>query len=224
MSRTKLAMNALTKYVAGAVLMGAPLFLSAGTIHYRGAWLLLGLLMIPMLILGVGLLIFSPELLERRLKSKEKREKQSGVVRLSGLSFIVGFVVAGLDHRFGWSAVPSELIIGSSALLLLSYLGYMEVMRENVWLSRTIEVAENQKVIDTGLYSVVRHPMYLFTLLLFLSMPLVLGSIWALIPFAINIPVIVIRTLDEERLLKAELEGYTDYCSRVKWRILPLVW
>ena len=224
MSRTKLAVNALTKYVAGAVLMGAPLFLSAGTLHYRGAWLLLGLLMIPMLILGVGLLIFSPELLERRLNSKEKREKQSGVVRLSGLSFIVGFVVAGLDHRFGWSAVPSELIIGSSALLLLSYLGYMEVMRENVWLSRTIEVSDNQKVIDTGLYSVVRHPMYLFTLLLFLSMPLVLGSIWALIPFAINIPVIVIRTLDEERLLKAELEGYADYCSRVKWRILPLVW
>ena len=224
MSRTRLAANALTKYVAGAVLMGAPLFLSAGTIHYRGAWLLLGLLMIPMLILGVGLLIFSPELLERRLKSKEKREKQSGAVRLSGLSFIVGFVVAGLDHRYGWSAVPSELVIGSSALLLLSYLGYMEVMRKNVWLSRTIEVSDNQKVIDTGLYSVVRHPMYLFTLLLFLSMPLVLGSIWALIPFAINIPVIVVRTLDEERLLKAELEGYADYCNRVKWRILPLVW
>ncbi|MBR0339183.1 MAG: hypothetical protein IIX40_03205, partial [Alistipes sp.] len=183
MNRAKLALNALVKYLAGALLMGAPLFLSAGTLHYRGAWLLLGLLMIPMLILGVGLLIFSPELLERRLKSKEKREKQSGVVRLSGLSFIVGFVVAGLDHRFGWSAVPSELIIGSSALLLLSYLGYMEVMRENVWLSRTIEVSDNQKVIDTGLYSVVRHPMYLFTLLLFLSMPLVLGSIWALIPF-----------------------------------------
>jgi protein-S-isoprenylcysteine O-methyltransferase Ste14 len=224
MSRTKLAVNALTKYVAGAVLMGAPLFLSAGTLHYRGAWLLLGLLMIPMLILGVGLLIFSPELLERRLKSKEKREKQSGVVRLSGLSFIVGFVVAGLDHRFGWSAMPNELIIGSSALLLLSYGGYMEVMRENVWLSRTIEVAENQKLIDTGLYAVVRHPMYLFTLLFFLSMPLVLGSYWALIPFAINIPVIVVRTLDEERLLKAELEGYTDYCSRVKWRIVPFVW
>ncbi|MBR2026335.1 MAG: isoprenylcysteine carboxylmethyltransferase family protein [Alistipes sp.] len=224
MSRTKLAVNALTKYVAGAALMGAPLFLSAGTLHYRGAWLLLGLLMIPMLILGIGLLILSPELLERRLNSKEKRKKQSGVVRLSGLSFIVGFVVAGLDHRFGWSAAPSELVIGSSALLLLSYLGYMEVMRENIWLLRTIEVAENQKVIDTGLYSVVRHPMYLFTLLLFLSMPLVLGSIWALIPFAINIPVIVIRTLDEERLLKAELEGYTDYCNRVKWRILPLIW
>ena len=224
MSRTKLAANALTKYVAGAVLMGAPLFLSAGTLHYRGAWLLLGLLMIPMLILGVGLLIFSPELLERRLKSKEKREKQSGVVRLSGLSFIVGFVVAGLDHRYGWSTMANGVVIGSSALLLLSYLGYMEVMRENVWLSRTIEVSDNQKVIDTGLYSVVRHPMYLFTFLLFLSMPLILGSWWALIPFAINIPVIVIRTLDEERLLKAELEGYADYCTHVKWRILPLVW
>ena len=204
--------------------MGAPLFLSAGTIHYQGAWRLLGLLLIPMVILGVGLLIFSPELLERRLKSKEKREKQSGVVRLSGLSFIVGFVVAGVDHRYGWSAMSSELVICSSALLLLSYGGYMEVMRENIWLSRTIEVTENQKVIDTGLYSIVRHPMYLFTLLLFLSMPLVLGSYWALIPFAINIPVIVVRTLDEERLLEAELEGYTDYCSRVKWRIVPFVW
>ena len=224
MNRANLALNALLKFSAGAILMGAPLFLSAGTIHYQGAWRLLGLLLIPMVILGVGLLIFSPELLERRLKSKEKREKQSGVVRLSGLSFIVGFVVAGLDHRYGWSAMPSELVIGSSALLLLSYGGYMEVMRENIWLSRTIEVTENQKVIDTGLYSIVRHPMYLFTLLLFLSMPLVLGSYWALIPFAINIPVIVVRTLDEERLLKAELEGYTDYCSRVKWRIVPFVW
>ena len=219
-----MALNAIVKYVAGALLMGTPLFLAAGNIHYRGAWLLLGLLFVPMFILGVGLLIFSPELLMRRLNSKEKREKQSGVVRLSGLSFIVGFVVAGLDYRYGWSAMPNEVVIGGSVLLLLAYVGYMEVMRENVWLSRTVEVAENQKVVSTGLYAVVRHPMYLFTLLLFLSMPLVLGSYWALIPFAINIPVIVVRTLDEERLLKAELEGYTDYCSRVKWRILPLVW
>ena len=224
MNRARLALNAIVKYVAGALLMGTPLFLAAGNIHYRGAWLLLGLLFVPMFILGVGLLIFSPELLMRRLNSKEKRKKQSGVVRLSGLSFIVGFVVAGLDYRYGWSAMPHGATIGSSALLLLSYIGYMEVMRENIWLSRTIEVAENQKVIDTGLYAIVRHPMYLFTLLLFLSMPLVLGSMWALIPFAINIPVIVVRTLDEERLLKAELEGYTDYCSRVKWRILPFVW
>ena len=219
-----MALNAIVKYVAGALLMGTPLFLAAGNIHYRGAWLLLGLLFVPMFILGVGLLIFSPELLMRRLNSKEKRKKQSGVVRLSGLSFIVGFVVAGLDYRYGWSAMSNEVVIGGSVLLLLAYVGYMEVMRENVWLSRTVEVAENQKVVSTGLYAVVRHPMYLFTLLLFLSMPLVLGSYWALIPFAINIPVIVVRTLDEERLLKAELEGYTDYCSRVKWRILPLVW
>ena len=224
MNRAKLALNAIVKYVAGALLMGTPLFLAAGNIHYRGAWLLLGLLFVPMFILGVGLLIFSPELLMRRLNSKEKRKKQSGVVRLSGLSFIVGFVVAGLDYRYGWSAMSNEVVIGGSVLLLLAYVGYMEVMRENVWLSRTVEVAENQKVVSTGLYAVVRHPMYLFTLLLFLSMPLVLGSYWALIPFAINIPVIVVRTLDEERLLKAELEGYTDYCSRVKWRILPLVW
>ena len=219
-----MALNAIVKYVAGALLMGTPLFLAAGNIHYRGAWLLLGLLFVPMFILGVGLLIFSPELLMRRLNSKEKRKKQSGVVRLSGLSFIVGFVVAGLDYRYGWSAMSNEVVIGGSVLLLLAYVGYMEVMRENVWLSRTVEVAENQKVVSTGLYAVVCHPMYLFTLLLFLSMPLVLGSYWALIPFAINIPVIVVRTLDEERLLKAELEGYTDYCSRVKWRILPLVW
>ena len=219
-----MALNAFVKYLAGVLLMGTPLFLAAGNIHYQGAWLLLGLLFVPMFILGVGLLIFSPELLMRRLNSKEKRKKQSGIVRLSGLSFIVGFVVAGLDYRYGWSVVPNGVVIGSSALLLLSYVGYMEVMRENIWLSRTIEVAENQKVIDTGLYAIVRHPMYLFTLLLFLSMPFILGSWWALIPFAINIPVIVVRTLDEERLLKAELEGYADYCSRVKWRILPFVW
>ena len=224
MGRAKLALNAFVKYLAGALLMGAPLFLAANSVHYRGAWLLLGLLFVPMFILGVGLLIFSPELLMRRLNSKEKRKKQSGIVRLSGLSFIVGFVVAGLDYRFGWSIMTNEVVAVSSAILLLAYIGYMEVMRENIWLSRTVEVAENQKVIDTGLYSVVRHPMYLFTLLLFLSMPFILGSWWALIPFAINIPVIVVRTLDEERLLKAELEGYADYCTRVKWRILPFVW
>ena len=223
-NRAILALKALIKTVMGFILMGLPLFLSAGTIHYRGAWLLLALLFVPMLLLGIGLIAYSPELLARRLKSKEKRPKQSGVIRLSGLMFIAGFILAGLDARYGWSAVPMSVVIGASVVFLLSYAGYVEVMRENVWLSRTVEVVEGQKVVSTGLYSIVRHPMYLTTLTLFLSMPLILGSWWAVIPFLLYIPIIVIRTLDEERLLIAELDGYAEYCTRVKWRIVPFIW
>lgn len=223
-NRAILALKALIKTVMGFILMGLPLFLAAGTIHYRGAWLLLALLFAPMLLLGIGLIAYSPELLARRLKSKEKRAKQSGVIRLSGLMFIAGFVIAGLDARYGWSAVPMGVVIGASVVFLLSYGAYVEVMRENVWLSRTVEVVEGQKVVSTGLYGIVRHPMYLATLTLFLSMPLVLGSWWAVIPFLLYIPIIVIRTLDEERLLIAELDGYAEYCTRVKWRIVPFIW
>ena len=223
-SRLALSISALIKSVLGAILMGLPLFLSAGTLHYQGAWLLLALLFIPMIAVGIGLIIFAPELLARRLNSKEKRSKQSGVVRLSGLMFIAGFVVAGLDARYGWSEMPTSATICASAIFLLSYAAYVEVMRENVWLSRTIEVAEDQKVISTGLYSIVRHPMYLATLTLFLSMPLVLGSWWAVIPFLFYIPIIVVRILDEERFLIVELDGYADYCQRVKWRIVPFIW
>ena len=223
-NRVALVVNALVKTLVGALLMGLPLFLSAGTLSYRGAWLLMALLFVPMVVVGIGLLIFSPELLERRLNSKEKRSKQSGVVRFSGLMFLVGFVIAGLDTRYGWSLMPTAVTVVASAVFLLSYAMYIEVMRENVWLSRTIEVVDGQKVISTGLYGVVRHPMYLATLGLFLVMPLILGSWWAVAVFACYIPIIVIRIADEERLLLAELDGYADYCTRVRWRIVPFVW
>ena len=191
---------------------------------YVGAWRLLAVLFIPMIIFGLAALILSPDLLARRLKSKEERTTQSGVVRLSGLLFVVGFVVAGLDFRFGWSNVSQTTIWIACGVFIVGYLLYAEVMRENVWLSRTIEVSEGQKVIDKGLYGVVRHPMYLATLLMFLAMPLVLGSWWAVVPFVGYVPVIVVRALDEEKLLTKELDGYADYCKRVRWHIVPLVW
>ena len=222
--RGALALGAVVKSVAGLAIMGLLLFLPAGGFDYRGAWLLLALLFIPMTILGVAMLILSPNLLRRRLKAKEERSKQSFVVRLSGLMFIVGFVVAGLDHRYGWSAVPLSAVVVASVIFLVAYAMYVEVIRENEWLSRTVEVSEGQQVVSTGLYGVVRHPMYLATLFLFLSMPIILGSWWAVIPFLCYIPIIVLRTIDEERLLVSQLDGYADYCRRVRWRIIPYVW
>lgn len=219
-----LAVSALTKFLVGVVAVAALLFAPAGSLGYVGAWRLLAVLFIPMIIFGLAALILSPDLLARRLKSKEERTTQSGVVRLSGLLFIVGFVVAGLDYRFGWSNVSQTTIWIACGVFIVGYLLYAEVMRENVWLSRTIEVSEGQKVIDNGLYGVVRHPMYLATLLMFLAMPLVLGSWWAVAPFVGYVPVIVVRTLDEEKLLTKELEGYADYCKRVRWHIVPFVW
>lgn len=219
-----LAVSALTKFLVGVVAVAALLFAPAGSLGYVGAWRLLAVLFIPMIIFGLAALILSPDLLARRLKSKEERTTQSGVVRLSGLLFIVGFVVAGLDYRFGWSNVSQRAIWIACGVFVVGYLLYAEVMRENVWLSRTIEVSEGQRVIDNGLYGVVRHPMYLATLLMFLSMPLVLGSWWAVAPFVGYVPVIVVRALDEEKLLTKELEGYADYCKRVRWHIVPFVW
>ena len=217
-------MSALTKFLVGVVAVAALLFAPAGSLGYVGAWRLLAVLFIPMIIFGLAALILSPDLLARRLKSKEERTTQSGVVRLSGLLFVVGFVVAGLDFRFGWSNVSQTTIWIACGVFIVGYLLYAEVMRENVWLSRTIEVSEGQKVIDKGLYGVVRHPMYLATLLMFLAMPLVLGSWWAVVPFVGYVPVIVVRALDEEKLLTKELDGYADYCKRVRWHIVPLVW
>lgn len=219
-----LAVSALTKFLVGVVAVAALLFAPAGSLGYVGAWRLLAVLFIPMIIFGLAALILSPDLLARRLKSKEERTTQSGVVRLSGLLFVVGFVVAGLDFRFGWSNVSQTTIWIACGVFIVGYLLYAEVMRENVWLSRTIEVSEGQKVIDKGLYGVVRHPMYLATLLMFLAMPLVLGSWWAVVPFVGYVPVIVVRALDEEKLLTKELDGYADYCKRVRWHIVPLVW
>lgn len=223
-SRGALAIGGVLKFTAGLGIMTLLLFLPAGTIHYAGGWRLLLTLFCPMLIFGIVLLIKSPKLLERRLHSKERRNVQSGVIRLSGLIFFAGFVVAGLDFRFCWSSVPQAVIYAAEAIFIAGYILYAEVMRENEWLSRTIEVSEGQQVVSTGLYAIVRHPMYAATLLIFLTMPLILGSWWAFAIFTIYIPTIVIRILDEERLLHEELDGYRAYCQKVRWHILPFIW
>ena len=222
--REALVLNGLVKYIAGLVIMALLLFLPAGTMHYLGGWLLLLLLFVPMLIFGIVLVIAAPDLLARRLKSKEKRSVQSGIIRFSGLMFIAGFVVAGLDFRFVWSVDPQAVVYTAEALFLISYILYAEVMRENEWLSRTVEVSVGQTVVSTGLYSIVRHPMYTTTVLLFLTMPLILGSWWAFAIFMLYIPMIVARIIDEERLLAVELDGYAEYCKCVRWRLLPFVW
>ena len=220
----KLILNALIKYVMGLVLVGCLLFLPAGTLAYPNAWLFIGLLFVPMLILGIFLFVRSPDLLEKRLGVREKENTQKGVVAVSGLLFVGGFVVAGLDHRFGWSGVPRWALLTASAILLLSYALYAEVMRENAYLSRTVEVQENQKVVDTGLYGIVRHPMYAVTLWLFLSIPVVLGSWWSLLCFVPYILVMAVRIVNEERVLEEGLEGYADYKKKVRFRLIPFVW
>ena len=224
MNRKKLAIRALIKFLIGLLLVGGLLFLPAGGFHYFNGWLFLGLLFVPILFLGILLLVKSPELLEKRLDSKEKEAAQKGVVALSGLCFFLGFVVAGLDFRFGWSSVPRWVVVAASALLLISYGLYAEVMRENAYLSRTVKVHENQKVVDTGLYGIVRHPMYAVTVVLFLSIPLVLGSWWSLICF-VHYPILIVaRIRNEEQVLETGLEGYADYKKRVKYRLIPFVW
>ena len=220
----KLAFSALIKWAVGLLFVGVLLFLPAGSFTYMNAWLFIGLLFGPMLLLGTVLLISSPDLLAKRLGVKEKESTQKGVVAASGLLFIAGFTVAGLDYRFAWSDVPLWVVITASALLLISYALYAEVMRENAYLSRTVEVQENQKVIDTGLYGIVRHPMYAVTVWLFLSIPLVLGSWWAFLCFVPYVAVIVVRIRNEEKILEIGLHGYADYKKRVKYRLFPFVW
>ena len=220
----KLIINALTKYFLGLALVGALLFLPAWTLHYPEAWLFLGLLFIPMLIMGIVLFAKAPALLEKRLQNKEKEAAQRGVVALSGLMFLSGFVICALDFRSGWSYVPFWLVTVASVLFLIGYGAYAEVMRENAYLSRTVEVRENQRVIDTGLYGIVRHPMYLATLFMFLSIPLILGSFWGLIPFAIYPVLTVIRIVNEEKVLTKELDGYSEYKKKVKCRLIPFIW
>lgn len=220
----RLAIRALIKYTLGIVLVGAMLFLPAGSFHYSGAWLFMGLLFIPMLFLGIVLFLKAPHLLEKRISAKESEKTQKGVVALSGLLFALGFLVAGLDYRFGWSRVPLWVVIISSLLLLISYATYAEVMRENAYLSRTVEVQKDQKVVDTGLYGIVRHPMYAVTVWLFFSIPLVLGSFWSLLCFAPYLAVIVIRIINEEKVLEQGLVGYAEYKKRVKYRLFPWIW
>ena len=220
----RLFFNMVIKFVVGFLFMATFLFLSAGSLFYFDAWLFLALLFIPMLILGIILFVKAPDLLEKRLSVKEKERTQKGVVGFSALLFLAGFFVAGFDFRFGWSAVPLWLVIIASVVLIISYALYAEVMRENAYLSRTVEVQKNQKVVDSGLYAVVRHPMYAVTIWLFLSIPLVLGSLWALLCFAFYPIIIVVRIINEEKILDNGLSGYKEYKQKVRWRLLPFVW
>ena len=220
----KLLANALIKFTCGLLLVGLLIFLPAGTLAYPAGWLLMGILFVPMLIAGFVMLYKAPALLEKRLDAKEKQSAQKGVLGFSALMFVGGFVVAGLDYRFGWSRVPLWVTIAATALFLLSYLLYAEVMRENAYLSRTIRVEEGQRVVDTGLYAIVRHPMYMATIFLFLSIPLVLGSWYALLVFAAYPAIIIVRLKDEEQLLTRELPGYAEYKKKVPFRIIPFIW
>ena len=220
----KLLLSAFTKYLIGLLLVGALLFLPAGSLGYLNGWLFICLLFLPMLVLGVILFIKSPKLLEKRIDAKEKEGTQKGVVAVSGLLFVAGFVVAGLDFRFGWSYVPVWVVVIASVVLLIAYALYAEVMRENAYLSRTVEIQEDQRVVDTGLYGIVRHPMYAVTVWLFLAIPIVLGSWWSLVCFAPYVVVIIVRIKSEEKILEAGLEGYSEYKKRVKYRIIPFVW
>jgi len=220
----KLLCNALVKFTCGLVLVALLLFWPAGTLQYRNGWLFIGLLFVPMLIAGFVMFFKSPDFLAKRLDAKEKQATQKGVLAFSGLMFIAGFVVAGLDHRFSWSRMPAAVTIAAAVLFLVSYALYAEVMRENAYLSRTIKVEEGQKVVDTGLYGIVRHPMYMATVLLFLMIPIILGSWYALIVFAFYPAIIVVRLKDEEELLTRELPGYAAYKQKVKYRMIPFVW
>ena len=221
---TKLFLSAIAKFLLGVVLIGALLFLPAGTVNYPQGWLLMGILFIPMFIAGLVMMARNPNLLRSRLNAKEKEREQSLVVKLSGLMFLVGFILAGLSYRFGWLMLPRWVSLLGAALFLISYALYAEVLRENTWLSRTIEVQEGQQVVSTGLYGIVRHPMYAVTLTLFLSMPLVLGSALSFIVFLAYPAIIVKRLLNEEEVLARELKGYTAYMQKVRWRLIPFVW
>ena len=220
----KLLFSALIKVTLGILLVGALIFLPAGTLAFAKGWLLMGLLFIPMLIAGFVMLFKAPKLLAKRLDAKEKQGDQKLVVAMSGLMFVAGFVVAGLDYRYSWSRMPMAVTVASSVLFLLAYGLYAEVLRENAYLSRTVKVEEGQTVISTGLYGIVRHPMYAATILLFIMMPLVLGSWYAAIIFLAYPVLIVIRMTGEEKLLLKELPGYGQYREKVKYRIIPFIW
>lgn len=220
----KLAFRAVSRYLLGVLLVGILIFLPAGTLDYLYGWILMAVLFIPMFIAGIVLMIKNPNLLVERLDVKEKRSEQSTVIKLSGLMFLAGFIVAGLGVRLDWYILPLWVVVIASLIFVISYGLYAEVLRENTYLSRTIKVQENQKVIDTGLYGIVRHPMYSVTLLMFMSMPLVLGSVFSFLIFLAYPFIIARRIRDEEELLEKELDGYIEYKSRVKYRLIPFVW
>ena len=216
--------QALVKYFWGVILLGTVVFLPAWSLHYWQGWLLMGILFVPMFVAGLVMLKKNPDLLRKRLNAKEQEAEQKAVVKLSGLLFIIAFVIAGLNWRFGWWVLPDWAVWVAAGLFLASYILYAEVLRENTYLSRTIEVQENQKVIDTGLYGIVRHPMYMATTVLFLAMPLVLASPISFFIMLGYIPVIARRINNEEKVLEDGLEGYAEYKKKVKYRILPFIW
>lgn len=220
----KLFSQALVKFFSGLLLAGLLLFLPAGTFGYRQAWLLIGILFVPMFIAGLIMMKKSPELLRKRLNVKEEQNEQKLVILFSGLLFLAVFVIAGFNFRFGWIVLPAAVSYAAAAVFLAGYALYAEVLKENEYLSRTIEVQEGQKVVDTGLYGVVRHPMYMTTILLFLSMPLVLGSLISFLLMLLYLPIIAARIKNEEKVLEEGLEGYADYKKRVRWRMIPFIW
>lgn len=220
----KLFVGAITKFMLGVALVGVLIFLPAGTFFFFNGWLLMGILFVPMFLAGIVMMFKNPDLLKSRLNAKEKQLEQSLVVKLSGLMFLSGFIVAGLGVRFHWYVLPIGIVVGAAMVFLVAYILYAEVLRENTYLSRTIEVQENQKVIDTGLYGIVRHPMYATTLLLFLSMPIVLGSVYAFLIFLVYPFIIAKRIKYEEKFLEEELNGYREYKQKVKYRLIPFIW
>ena len=220
----KLFFQAIIKYLFGVVIIGALIFIPANTLKYWNGWLFMGLLFIPMFLAGIVLMIKNPELLRKRLNAKEKENEQKLVLAFSGLMFISGFIIAGLNYRFKWIEMPNVVVIISSVLFVISYILYAEVLRENTYLSRTVEVQENQKVIDTGLYGIVRHPMYAVTILLFLSIPLILGSVISFAIFLIYPIIIAKRIKNEEILLEKDLKGYEEYKKKVKYKVIPFIW
>ena len=220
----KLFFQAVAKFLLGVGLVGVLIFLPAGTLCFANGWLLMGILFVPMFLAGLVMLFANPDLLKSRLNAKEKQKEQDLVVKLSGVMFLAGFVVAGLGYRFGWYALPKWAVICAAVLFLAAYMFYAEVLRENTYLSRTIEVREGQRVVDTGLYGIVRHPMYSATLLLFLSMPLVLGSVYAFAIFLAYPFIIAKRIKHEEAFLERELDGYREYKQKVKYRLIPFIW
>ncbi len=219
-----LFIQAISKFILGVVLVGVLVFVPAGTIDFWNGWLFMGVLFIPMFLAGIVMMIKNPELLKKRLNAKEKQSEQGLLIKLSGLMFLIGFIIAGLNYRLEWHVLPASVSVGATVVFLTAYLLYAEVLRENTYLSRTIEIQENQKVIDTGLYGIVRHPMYTVTILLFLSMPLILGSIYSFLVFLAYPILIAQRSKYEEKLLEKELEGYCEYQKKVKYRLVPFIW
>ena len=220
----KLFFEAIIKIILGILIIGLLIFWPANTLNYWNGWLLMGILFLPMFIAGIVMMIKSPDLLKNRLKAKEKEGEQKVVILLSAVMFIAGFIIAGLNFRYGWVLMPNWVVIVSSVIFLLSYILYAEVLRENQYLSRVIEVQENQKVVDTGLYGIVRHPMYAATIFLFLSMPLILGSIYSFVIFLIYPIIIAKRIKNEEEVLEKNLEGYKEYKTKVKYKMIPFIW